>query len=72
MSASSIGLIISRAIKNEIPTPISVILMGIPLSLTILNLIKTNRFISGKASNESPFNDKVMKDFSRICELINK
>ena len=72
MSASSIGIVISRAMKHEIPTPLSILLMGVPLSLTILNLTKSNSSISGKVISKDSFNHKVMKDFTKICATINK
>ena len=38
MSASSIGLILSRVMKNAIPTPISMAMVVVPLSLTLVNM----------------------------------
>jgi hypothetical protein len=40
VSASSIGIIISRALKADIPVPLSLAMMGIPISLVLVNLLK--------------------------------
>ena len=72
MSASSIGLILSKAIKNDISLPFSLILMGIPLSITIANLLKRNSFVSDKKVSEESFNYKIMKNYNEICKMLNK
>lgn len=38
-SASSIGIFIARVFKHDIPFPISLVMMGIPITLTFINLI---------------------------------
>lgn len=38
-SASSIGIFIARVFKHDIPFPISLIMMGIPISLTFVHLM---------------------------------
>lgn len=45
--------------------------MGIPLTFTILNLIKSDSFVANKSVNKDSFNPKIIKDFGRICQLIN-
>ena len=72
MSASSIGLILSKAIKNDISMPFSLVLIAIPFSITIANLLKRKSFVSGKTVSEESFSHKIMKDYNNICKLINK
>lgn len=38
-SASSIGIFIARVFKKDIPFPISLVMMGIPITLTFINLM---------------------------------
>ena len=73
MSASSIGLILSKAIKNDISLPLSLILMGIPLSITFANLLKRNSFLTDKNVDEECFKNKIMKNNDdNLCRLLNK
>lgn len=51
VSASSIGIILSRALKADIPTEISIAMAIIPVSLTIINMMsKQSMLISDKIS----------------------
>jgi len=51
-SASSIGLFMARVFKQDIPFPISLIMMGIPITLTFVNLISSGRLHSAEKINQ--------------------
>lgn len=49
VSISSIGMVISQALKRDIPAPISIIMVGLPLSLSLINMVnKSNHQTADK------------------------
>ena len=69
VSVSSIGMFISRALKRDIPASISCIMMGIPLTLTLINILKPHRDSPEKLSHfeleESQH--KILEQYSGVC-----
>lgn len=73
-SASSIGIFIVKIFKREIPSPVSLIMMGIPIALTFVNLISPGQPHSAEKliNDDEHVNYKVINSFTRICNLINQ
>lgn len=72
-SASSIGIFIARVFKHDIPFPISLVMMGIPMTLTFINLMASaGMHIAEKVEEGEHASCKVISNFGRICQRINE
>lgn len=72
VSASSVGIFITKALHQDMPAPVALLLLGIPISLTLLKLVQNpTQPVTDKIASQDEPNMKVINHFSRICQKIN-
>ena len=67
-------MVLSRALKRDIPAPISLLMMGIPLTLTLINIVKPHQDSPEKISccePEEPIH-KIMQNYNGVCCKIDR
>ena len=71
VSASSIGIFISKVCQKEIPLGFSAILMSVPIAIALLKLASDWFVYHDKKIGQNASGELIMKSYEHICKEIN-
>lgn len=72
VSASSIGIFISKVCQKEIASSFSIILMGVPIAIALLKLASESFVFYDKKIGQRSSGETIMRSYEHICREINR
>lgn len=70
MSATSIGIFITKVCRKDIPS-LYLVMMTAPLVLAFLNLISQNSSFASKKASQPSSGEIIVQAYEHICKEIN-
>lgn len=72
LSASSIGIFISKVCQKEVATKFSIILLSVPIAIALLKLVTESFVFSDKKVGQGSSGETIIRSYEHICSEINR